>query len=365
MNLRTAYNIRMFFRISTIIFLGFSLFACGERGLIRFAPVSEGAKVERIFFASNRALATHGYTTGVRSSRITYGQIDIAVPPDREVGSLTYPSKHGKIDGNRAFVATDLDTFADGNEFESRIRQALRDDATGQKDVVVYVHGYNNNFTDTTFRFAQIAHDVNVDAVNVAIDWPSAAKPLNYLYDKDSLLFSRDGMVTALDGIRDAGARSIVIIAHSMGAELTMEALRSLALSKNHATLDRIGGVILISGDIDTQIFRRAAKEIGDLPQPFILMVSKKDPALGLSAKLTGRRSRIGNLQNLDKVDSLDLTVVDVSSYASPGVNRHFLMGTSPALLKLISGAGGVVRALEDGKGELSDFARTFGSEQR
>ena len=56
----------------------------------------------------------------------------------------------------------------------------------------------------------------------------------------DSALFGRTGFVTLLDEVEDAGARNVVIVAHSMGAFLTMEGLRQMVLKDGPHALDRL-----------------------------------------------------------------------------------------------------------------------------
>ena len=91
---------------------------------------------------------------------------------------------------------------------------------------------------------------------------------------------------------------------------------------------------MLISPDLDVDVFRTEALRIGTLPQPFIIITSQKDRALALSARLTGQRQRLGNLADVTKVADLKVTLVDVGAF-SEGVG-HFTAATSPALLQIL-----------------------------
>lgn len=108
---------------------------------------------------------------------------------------------------------------------------------------------------------------------------------------------------------------------------------RSLIRS-DRQTLARISGVILISPDIDVDVFRVQAHEIGQLLQPFVIFGSQRDRALQLSARLTGRQARLGSLATVGAVADLDVTFVDVAAF-NVG-SGHFNVGDSAALIRLL-----------------------------
>jgi esterase/lipase superfamily enzyme len=170
--------------------------------------------------------------------------------------------------------------------------------------------------------------------------WSSRGHPLGYAYDRDSALFARDGLADLLRQTQAAGAERILLIAHSMGAALTMETLRQIAISGDRALLDRIAAVILISPDIDVDVFRAQAAGIGTLPQPFYIFTSKKDRVLALSARLTGQRDRLGTIADIDEIADLKVTVLDTTAFSS-GIG-HFNAGTSPGLLAILGRLGEV-----------------------
>ena len=66
--------------------------------------------------------------------------------------------------------------------------------------------------------------------------------------------------------------------------------------------------------------------------------MSKRDRVLSLSARLTGQRNRLGNVENVDDVADLNVTIIDVSEFSS-GVG-HFTAGSSAAVIAIFSKAG-------------------------
>ncbi len=99
----------------------------------------------------------------------------------------------------------------------------------------------------------------------------------------------------------------------------------------------------LISPDIDVEVFRSQAKEIGTLPQPFLIFGSDRDRVLRLSALITGQKGRLGSLDSVDQLSDLEVTYLDVGAFSQG--SGHFVPGTSEALIKLLGSIGSVDQA--------------------
>jgi esterase/lipase superfamily enzyme len=226
------------------------------------------------------------------------------------------------------------------------MRAALAEQPPDQREAVIFVHGFNTAFIEGVYRTAQIANDLHLPGVVTHYSWPSLGAPLAYAYDRDSALFARDGLIDMIRRTAEAGPQRILLIAHSMGSHLVMEALRQMALSRDPA-FDRIGGVVLIAPDIDVDLFRQQASAIDRLPQPFLIVISQRDRVLTLSARLTGETSRLGNLQSGESVADLPVTLVDVTAFGSG--DGHFTLASSPALIGLLRQLGAVNLALNQG----------------
>lgn len=320
------------------------LAGCAPRGTITLDPAAARVgDVVPVFVGTTRSYdpATGSFTDG-RHESVDYAQLDVSVPPDRKLGSIPFPKRHQALDPEKDFLTTSETLYTGPATFRRDLAKALAAEG-GQREAVVYVHGFNNTFAEGVYRIAQISHDLQVPGVAVHYAWPSAAKPLAYGYDRDSVLFARDGLEQLLDQVAQAGARRILLIGHSMGSELVMEALRQMRLDGNAAVLSRLSGVVLISPDLDVEVFRSEALRIGKLPQPFIIITSQKDRALALAARLTGQRHRLGNLADLSRVADLKVTVLEVGAF-SQGLG-HFTAATSPTLIRILSRIEDVNRA--------------------
>lgn len=319
------------------------LAACSPRGQMAYAPdAAEVGTVRQVFVATTRGIDENGNYNGKRVEAVSFSRFGISIPPNREAGEIKWPPRSGKLDPQTQFLTTSAGRFQSSGDFRATLAKDLR--ANGG-EAVIFVHGFNNTFSEGVYRIAQMAHDLDLPGSVLHYSWPSAAQPLGYVYDRDSALFSRDGLERLLIEVESAGAQRIVLVAHSMGSALVMEALRQVAIRNESKVLDRVGGVILISPDIDVDVFRAQALSIPKLPEPFIVFSSERDRILRLSATLTGQWDRLGTLNDISRVSDLPITFLDTAAFNSG--TGHFNLGNSPTLLRLLDGILSVDASLD------------------
>ncbi len=326
-----------------LMIIGLSLLmSCTPRGTLTLDP-NAGAvgDVTPVFIGTTRLLEEKGFSSK-RSETVQFARYDISVPPSRTLGEINWPPRGSRADPRKHFLTTDAMLFPTEAEF--------RDDLAGDLkmhggDAVIFVHGYNTNFPEGIYRVAQFAHDLELPGAVVHYAWPSAAQPLGYVFDRDSALFARDGLEAVINQVSAAGAKRILVVAHSMGSTLTMESMRQMAIRGDRTALNKISSVILISPDIDVDVFRSQAHAIGTLPQPFVIFGSDRDKVLRLSAQLTGQSERLGSLSDVSRVADLKVTFLDIGKFTEGA--GHFTLGDSPALILLLDRIGDIESAFE------------------
>lgn len=319
-----------------VLVLVIVLAACAQRGELTIYPEAAargGAEIRSVFVGTTRKLvAETRMFDGARSETLTLARYDVSIPPAHELGKIEWPPRRGRVDPQKHFVTTGDMIYGTDGQFRQDLAAALR--ANGG-DATIFVHGFNNTFSEGLYRIAQLSHDLKLPGVAMHYAWPSIAKPLGYVTDRDSSLFARDGLDQLLRETERAGAKRIYLVAHSMGSALTMESLRQIALSGDRQLMDRIAGVILISPDLDVDLFRSLARGVGRLPQPFIIFGSPKDRVLQLSARLTGQPDRLGTVSDVSRLSDLKVTYLDIEAFTSGG--GHFEVGNNPALIQLLA----------------------------
>jgi esterase/lipase superfamily enzyme len=321
--------------------------ACTHRGQITLAPeAGVVGDVVPIFVATTRAYDSETQTfTAERSDTVSFARYDISVPPDREIGEIGFVPRGRAPNPAIDFLTTNAVQLSGDDAFKRGLAAALRAKPRGGRDAIIFVHGFNNTFAEGLYRLAQLSHDLQLPGVPVHYSWPSRGAALGYVADRDSALFARDGLERLIRETEAAGAENVILVAHSMGSALLMESLRQIAIRGDERTLSRVGGVILISPDLDVDVFRLQARTLGALPQPFVIFGSERDQLLNLSARLSAEPERLGNLTDISRL--ADLEVIYLQSGAFSEGAGHFDVGTSPALIGLLDRIGDIDTALE------------------
>ncbi|SMX47135.1 alpha/beta hydrolase [Actibacterium lipolyticum] len=324
-----------------LVFALVALAACTPRpSLILVPEAANVGEVVDVYYASTR---TPDVTVGLgieRSSSSSFGRISVAIPPEHQVGKVEVAE--GRPDPAESFAIADVTNFPNADTFRKTLAQTFRSKPKGAREAVIFVHGFNNNFAEGVFRTAQLEHDFELDGVAIHYAWPSRGSAVGYAYDRDSALFARDGLEQLLRDVRAAGAESVLLIAHSMGAQLSMESMRQMAIRSPAELRRSVDAVVLLSPDIDIDVFRSQATRIGQLPQPFVIFVSQRDRALALSARLSGESNRLGNVESIDQVADIDVTIFDVTEFTKATDLGHFTVGNSPALINLLASLPGI-----------------------
>jgi esterase/lipase superfamily enzyme len=140
--------------------------------------------------------------------------VSIPPPSARQIGEVQWPRQ---VPGNPAteFVTLKADVI-DRQQALAWFHRSLR--TVPRRQVLVFIHGFNNRFDDAVFRFAQIVHDSDAPVVPILFTWPSRGSVLAYGYDRESTAYSRNALESLLKAIsRDPAVGEISILAHSMG----------------------------------------------------------------------------------------------------------------------------------------------------
>jgi esterase/lipase superfamily enzyme len=328
--------------------------------LVPVAETAPGASKVEMLVATTRSAqgATPGEMfTGERGQSVQFADLTISIPPDsaRKIGEVQWPS--GKI-GNPAtdFVTLKAEKLVPkeaARRFSARIKR------TPNRQVLLFVHGYNTRFEEAVYRFAQIVHDSHAEVQPVLFTWPSRGQLLAYGYDRESANYSRDALESILQILaKDPNVGEISILAHSMGNWVTMEALRQMAI-RNKGIASKIKNVMLASPDVDPDVFRRQLAEIGPKRPPFILFTSQDDAALGLSRRVWGGLPRLGAVDPAKEPYKSEfaaekLTVVDLTKVKANNSIAHDKFAQSGVVnaigARLASG-----QALGDGGASLGE----------
>jgi esterase/lipase superfamily enzyme len=295
-------------------------------------PKGEPVRVP-LFVASTR----RGDGAAEKDGNAHFSLIAVSVPPGHRAGAVERPS-FGSSDPKRHFMVTDRSKM-DEPEFLNEIATHVSGRVGISRDILLYVHGFNTNLEEARFRLAQITSDGRFSGVPILFTWNTRGGLFNYESDKESATVARDALEKLiLDLSHTPGVGRIHILAHSMGAWLTMESLRSISIS-GHPDLDgKLGDVMLAAPDIDLNVFRQQVARLD--PKHVSIFVASDDRALSLSSRIAGDRPRLGaldptNPRDKGELDRLGVAVHDISGLSSDFVG-HGAYAEAPTVVRQI-----------------------------
>lgn len=332
--------------------LGIALVSgCSPRGALSVIETpSEGAAEVTLLTATGRVLSGNGAPLNRRSDHLAFHEISIVLPPERSIGEVRW-GRPGHIDPEKHVTASAFHQLAGASAFRDSLRRQMNARPDSAHEVIVFVHGFNTNYSEATARVAQMAHDMNIPAVPVLFSWPSQARAHGYVHDRDSVLASRDALRRLLLEVRSAGAERILLAAHSMGAQLAMEMLVHADLARPGAAAGLADSVVLIAPDISVDVFVSQVAQILRLPKPLIVFTSAQDQALRLSTLVAGNSSRLGKPSADPRLAETGAIFLDITAFndRSHGDFGHLTVGTSPALIALVPQLREAALALSSG----------------
>jgi esterase/lipase superfamily enzyme len=301
---------------------------------ISFVAPPQGDPVRvPLFVASTR----RAEASSEKDGRSHFSLMAISVPPGHRAGAIERPS-FGSNDPRRHFALLDRRKMED-SEFQGEIAAHVSGRVGVSRDILLYVHGFNTSLDEARFRVAQIVADGRFSGVPVLFTWNSRGGLFAYESDKESATVARDALEKLIVELsRTPGVGRVHILAHSMGAWLTMEGLRDISIS-GHPDLDgKLGEVMLAAPDIDLNVFRQQMSRLD--PKHVSIFVANDDRALSLASRIAGDRPRLGamdpnNSKDKAELDRLGVAVHDISGLSSDFVG-HGAFAEAPKIVRQI-----------------------------
>jgi esterase/lipase superfamily enzyme len=311
---------------------------CASIGLSGVAEPAAEPRSVSIFVDSTRKGEGGASSEAAVANGARFSLQMIGVPPAHEPGKVERaafgsedPQEHFTMRSRRG-----LDETAFFAELASHISGRIG----SNRDVLLYVHGFNTSYDEACFRLAQIVDDARFGGVAVLYTWPAAGSLLDYGAAKENATIAGDALSKLLHRLSELPDNGRVhILAHSMGAWLAMEALRENAISGSPDLSGKLGDVMLAAPDIDLNVFRQQLARLD--PSHVFVLVSSNDRALSLSRTLAGDRQRLGALDPNNPSDRTALEDLGVKAYdlsrESTGLIGHGTYADAPQAVRTIA----------------------------
>ncbi|MFC4667696.1 alpha/beta hydrolase [Seohaeicola nanhaiensis] len=295
---------------------------------------AEGVSQNTIFIATTRASSELAGTffSDRRHAGLNLASVTVTVPPGHVPGQIER-AKRLPPDPGRDFTVVGPEVYDRDSEFVTAIDAALAQRPPQDRNILVFIHGYNNTLSDSVLRIAQFVNDTGFKGVPVLFSWASAGKVTHYVYDLNSALVARPALEQTSALLIRTKASGFDVFAHSMGSFVTMETLLRASIRGELAGNNRLRNVMLAAPDIDMDLFRsQLAQMKGKLGNVFVF-VSRGDRALGFSRRISGGVVRVG-AADAAELEGLGVTVIDLSLISSDTTHDKF--ANSPAVVQLI-----------------------------
>lgn len=301
-------------------------------GTAKTEDPKEGFDVVPVYYGTDRADAStdkrldYGATRG---RKLTLGQALVTVPKSHVQPTIERPWAiripyfditlyEEAEDPNQHFTMKELKACT-REEFLALVRERLAKSERFKDHALVFVHGFNTTFDNAAYRTAQITYDLKFDGAPFLYSWPSGGGVASYTYDRESAGQAEPYLRQFLDlVIKETGAKSVSVIAHSMGNQPTLQVLKDIKSSSPPGIV--ISQIILAAPDVDRDNFENIAREIQGLASGITLYAAANDRALGVSRRFNGGVPRAGDVPAegplvLPGVDTIDVTAVSTDSF--------------------------------------------------
>jgi esterase/lipase superfamily enzyme len=245
------------------------------------------------------------------------GTCEVSIPKDHRMGQLESPTLlrlELRPDPERHIVLLGVHSETP-EEFYADLHSCIN--KSTRKEAFVFVHGYNVGFDTAVRRTAQISYDLKFDGAAIAYSWPSEEGLLSYTVDETNVAWTVPHLKEFLNQVvKQSGAESVHLIAHSMGNRALTQALREIELEQK-VDRPKFQEVVLTAPDVDADVFRRdLAPAIVKIADHVTLYASSNDKALIASREIHGylRAGESGKaMVVVPGIDTVDVSEVDTS----------------------------------------------------
>lgn len=273
-----------------------------------------------VFYATNRGLipTTAGSTQARYGNEVLrtprFGRAEITLPPQQRGSDPRRSPASTPAAANYAETQTvcfDSVREASPEEFAAGVQQQVL--RSRQRDLLVFVHGFNVDFESAVIRTAQIALDMPFNGAVVAYCWPSQGGVFNYRADEPINAASVQPFTEFLSTLIQAVPpdTKINIAVHSMGSRIVLQALGQLPNAE--AGRKPIANLVLCAPDVGLRDFQTWAPAAVACSERVTLYASSSDSALILSKGLHAE-PRAGDAHPplvLAGVETIDCTAID------------------------------------------------------
>lgn len=278
----------------------------------------------RVYYGTNRAPTGERDPArfyGTRRGDLQFGYADVTIPESHKEGELETPSRWSMMtidlrsaEARKRYVLLQGVQPLARDRFLDSLRAYMA--ASPSRELLVFIHGYNNSFEDASRRVAQLVYDLDFDGTPTMFSWPSAESTTSYTVDEAAVSVSGRRLADFLQAVAtEAGATRVHLIAHSMGNRALLDALPLyLARRTPDQPGSKLGQIVFTAPDVDRDLFVDALPGLVGAAERLTLYASDTDKALRTSELLHGApRAGLAGARLITQrgLDSIDMSAIE------------------------------------------------------
>lgn len=263
--------------------------------------------------------------------RMHFGKRIVRIPSSHRPGELGSPLWRRLLTRVDDRITVDPATVLPADAFTRDVRRFLGALDPSDRNVLVYIHGFNTTFDDAARRAAQLGFDLKVPGITVLYSWPSRGSVGAYLSDLSAIEASEEHIASFLVKVTAMADRGKVhLIAHSMGNRGLLRAMHRATTQAALRSGTRFGQIFLSAPDVDAHLFRQLASVYPQVSERTTLYVADQDKALAALEWMT-EGGRAGGAPPVLVLPGIDTVRVHGSSLFRLG---HSYFAEEPEVLR-------------------------------
>lgn len=184
-----------------------------------------------------------------------------------------------------------------------------------QRDVLLFVHGFNVDFESSLIRAAQLGMDMPFNGAIVAYSWPTQGGVLNYEVDESVNAASVAPFAEFLARLRREipSDAKLKIVVHSMGNRIVLKGIQELPIDAD--SVKPVSALCLCAPDVGRSDYESWIPEVIRRCERVVLYANESDGALILSnhMHLDQRTGDAATPAVFSGVELIDCSRVDLS----------------------------------------------------
>lgn len=264
------------------------------------------------------------------------GTCEVSIPKSHQPGQMEAPNKlKAEVwDPNKHVMLMGANPMQK-EAFLASLKRVVSSIPAGDRQLLVFVHGFNVTFEDAARRTAQMSYDLEFPGVPTFFSWPSKGVLSPGAYEADELVVAKAviHLKEFLTSIAErAGADRIHLIAHSMGNRALTGALHEIAIDPKWSGRAIFHEVLLTAPDVPNSYFDRVYAAMRSTAVRTTLYASREDAALKYAARWVHGERRVGDCSDVMVVkpgmESIDVSDVETDLFGGHwyyAENRHVL----------------------------------------